>query len=50
MSTTENVLKYNSNTCIGKLDPNQNEWVANKKCGQSEKPTPNCFIGIKQML
>ena len=47
MSATTNVLKYISNTCIGKLDHKQDEYVVNEKCGQSEKPTTKCFFGIK---
>ena len=47
MSTTTNVLKYNSNTYIEKLDHKQDELVANKKFRQSEKSTTNRFICIK---
>ena len=42
------MLKYNSNTCIGKLDPNQDECLDKEQCGQSEKPTTNSFLGIKK--
>ena len=47
ISTTTNVLKYISNTCIGKLDPKQDECMDNEKYGQFERPTTNCFIGIR---
>ena len=50
MSTTENVLKYNSNTCIGKLDPNQDECLDKEQCGQSEKPTTILFLVSKNAL